>query len=252
MPGRVYGGQAIAQALAAAVAGIGDDKIAHSLHAYFLRAGDNTRPIIYRVTRDFEGGSFANRRVVALQNGVPILNLAASFQRPEAGLSYATAMPDLPGPDEAVPMNVLIKQSGAAVPAPIRALLDALDMRGGRPHRLDAGTMPTQHAWFRLDAGLDPSLARVALAHASDFGLVSTAILPHDVSWFTPELQVASLDHAMWFHQDPPLGEWLLYAMDSPWSGHGRGFTRGSVYDRSGRLIGSMAQEGLMRYRPKR
>jgi acyl-CoA thioesterase-2 len=251
MPGRVYGGQAVAQALAAAVAGIEDDKIVHSLHAYFLRAGDNTRPIIFRVSRDFEGGSFANRRVVALQNGKAILNLAASFQRHEEGLSYAAPMPDLPGPEEAVPMNALIGEHGVKFPAHIVEVLQALDIRAGRPHPLEPARKPSQHAWFRLDAALDPSLARVALAFASDFALVSTAILPHRISFFAPEVQGASLDHAIWFHQDPPLGEWLLYAMESPWSGQGRGFTQGSVYDRSGRLIGSMTQEGLMRYRPR-
>lgn len=252
VPGRVFGGQVIAQALASAVAGIGDDKVAHSLHAYFLRAGDNTRPIIYRVIRDFDGGSFANRRVVALQDGKPILNLAASFQRYEEGLAYAAPMPDLPGPDEAVPMRELLTHRGAAIPPPIASRLDALDMRGGLPHDAKPGTMPSQHAWFRLDPALDASLARVALAYASDFGLVSTAILPHGMPWFSPEIQGTSLDHAIWFHEAPPLGEWLLYAMESPWSGHARGYTRGSVYNQSGRLIASMTQEGLMRYRPKR
>jgi len=250
LPGRVFGGQVVAQALAAATLGIGGEKVAHSLHAYFLRAGDNARPIIYRVLRDFDGGSFANRRVVALQDGKPILNLAASFQRREEGLSYAAPMPDVPGPEEAVPMDQLLARPGQNVPGPIAARLAAFEVCAGQRHAGSPDSLPAQHAWFRLSATLDPEQARTALAYASDFGLVSTAILPHGIAWFTPEIQGASLDHTIWFHEDPPLGAWLLYAMDSPWSGHARGFSRGSVYDRSGRLIASMAQEGLMRHRP--
>lgn len=251
-PGRVFGGQVIAQALAAAICGIDGDRVAHSLHAYFLRAGDNTKPIIYRVIRDFDGGTFANRRVVALQDGKPILNLAASFQRREDGLAHSASIPDVPGPDQAVPMSELLRQHGAKVPQSIASRLAAFDIRAGTPDPDGSGPlgMPSQHSWFRLDEALGAELARIALAYVSDFGLVSTAILPHGIQWFTPEIQGASLDHAIWFHEDPPLGEWLLYAMDSPWSGHARGFTRGSVYDRSGRLIASMAQEGLMRHRP--
>lgn len=252
-PGRVFGGQVIAQALNAAVAGTGPDRVAHSLHAYFLRAGDNTRPIIYRVIRDFDGGTFANRRVVALQDGKPILNLAASFQRREEGLTHGARMLEVPGPDAAMPMATLLQRRGARIPDSIASRLAAFNIRAGLPDpRGEARLgMPNQHSWFRLDAALDPALARVALAYVSDFGLVSTAILPHGIEWFAPEIQGASLDHAMWFHDDPPLGEWLLYAMESPWSGHARGFTRGSVYDRSGRMIASIAQEGLMRHRPK-
>lgn len=252
-PGRVFGGQVIAQALAAAIASIGADRVAHSLHAYFLRAGNNTRPIIYRVIRDFDGSTFANRRVVALQDGKPILNLAASFQRREEGLTHAARLPDVPGPEQAMPMSELLRQKGAQVPATIASHLAAFDIRAGKPDRDGTGPlgMPSQHSWFRIDASLGTELARIALAYVSDFGLVSAAILPHGIQWFSPEIQGASLDHAIWFHEDPPLDEWLLYAMDSPWSGHARGFSRGSVYDRSGRLIASMAQEGLMRHRPQ-
>jgi acyl-CoA thioesterase-2 len=253
VPGRVFGGQVIAQALASASASIGEERVAHSLHAYFLRAGDNTRPIIYRVIRDFDGGTFANRRVVALQDGKPILNLAASFQRREEGLSHSGAIPDVPGPDHAMPMAEILRARGALIPEPIAAQLAAFGIRVGKPDPEGKRTLgiPAQHSWFCIGAELGPELARVALAYVSDFGLVSTAILPHGIDWFAPEIQGASLDHAIWFHEEPPLGQWLLYAMDSPWSGHARGFTRGSVYDTSGRLIASMAQEGLMRHRPR-
>jgi acyl-CoA thioesterase-2 len=252
-PGRVYGGQVIAQALAAATASIGDERAAHSLHGYFLRAGDNTKPIIYRVLRDFDGGTFANRRVVAVQDGKPILNLAASFQRPEAGLAHCAPMLQSPGPEEAIPMASLLKQLGIRIPDSIADRFSAFLVRAGRPdpQGIAPASIPAQHSWFQLDPKLGAELSRVALAYVSDFGLISTAILPHGMHWFSPEIQGASLDHAIWFHEDPPLGEWLLYAMESPWSGHARGFARGAVYDRAGRLIASMSQEGLMRHRPK-
>jgi acyl-CoA thioesterase II len=249
--GRVFGGQVIAQALASAIGSVAASSPAHSLHAYFLRAGDYARPIIYRVTRDFDGGTFANRRVVALQDGKPILNLAASFQRREEGLSHTRPMPEVPGPEEAQPVARFMKEHGASVTAPMAAMFSAFDLRAGLrdPDGKSALGLPNQFSWFRLDPDLGPDLARVALAFSSDFGLVSTGMLPHRLEWFSPEVQAVSLDHAIWFHEDPPLGEWLLYAMDSPWSGHARGFNRGSVYDRSGRLIASMTQEGLMRLR---
>jgi len=247
VPGRVFGGQVIAQSLAAATASIGADQVAHSLHAYFLRAGDNTRPIIYRVLRDFDGRSFANRRVVALQDGKPILNLAASFQRPETGLSHGSSAPSVPGPEQAIPLTNLIQREGVRLPKPIANRLATFDIRAVMPD--GAGAIHSQQSWFRLGAEIRPELARISLAYVSDFGLVTTAMLPHGLEWFSPNIQGASLDHAIWFHEEPPLGEWLLYAMDSPWSGHARGFARGSVYDRSGRLIASVAQEGLMRQR---
>ncbi|MEW9856757.1 acyl-CoA thioesterase [Novosphingobium sp. M1R2S20] len=253
MSGRVFGGQVIAQALASALGSVGPERVVHSLHAYFLRAGDNERPIIYRVIRDFDGNSFANRRVVALQDGKPILNLAASFHRQEPGLTHMARMPEVPDPEHATPMARVLIERGARIPAAMAGLLSAFDMRVGPPDTQGDGPrgMPNQHSWFRLAPSLGPDLARITLAYASDFALVTTALLPHGVQWFSPAIQGASLDHAVWFHEDPPLDEWLLYAMESPWSGQARGFSRGSVYDRSGRLIASMAQEGLMRHRPE-
>jgi acyl-CoA thioesterase-2 len=252
--GRVFGGQVIAQALAAATGSVAPESAAHSLHAYFLRPGDYARPIIYRVIRDFDGGTFANRRVVAMQDGKPILNLAASFQRREEGLSHTKRMPEVAGPEHAIPVARIMADLGAKVSKPILAMLTAFDVRAAHrdPSCDGALGMPSQASWFRLEPTLDPALARVALAFSSDFGLVSTGMLPHGLEWFAPDVQAASLDHAIWFHEDPPLGEWLLYAMDSPWSGHARGFNRGSVYDQSGRLIASMTQEGLMRQRAPR
>lgn len=252
-PGRVFGGQVIAQALAAAAQGVRENLQAHSLHAYFLRAGDTMRPIIYRVLRDFDGGSFTNRRVVAMQGGLPILNLAASFQRIEDGFSHAATMPEVLAPEQCPEMTSALKASGAPLPAALQERLAALDIRPGPPSLAgkDGDGLPTQYLWFRLSRPMrgDPSLRRIVLAYASDFALVTTAVLPHPVTFFSPQLQAASLDHAIWFHQDPPVEDWLLYAMDSPWAGHARGFARGMIFDRSGTLVASVAQEGLCRLR---
>ncbi|PNU06300.1 acyl-CoA thioesterase [Novosphingobium guangzhouense] len=254
-PGRVFGGQVVAQALAAAARGLQDsevDRQAHSLHAYFLRAGDTTRPIIYRVLRDFDGGSFANRRVVAMQGGKPILNLAASFHRQESGFAHAAAVPQVPSPEQCPSLVDALAAAGQKFPQAMLERLAAFDVRPGPP-ATQAGDTPRQFLWFRLAAPMeaDNVLKRVVLAYASDFALVSTAVLPHAKTFFTPDLQVASLDHAVWFHSTPPVEDWLLYTMDSPWAGHARGFARGAIYDRAGTLVASVAQEGLCRSVPK-
>lgn len=256
-PGRVFGGQVVAQALAAAARSISEpasaDKQAHSLHAYFLRAGDTTRPIIYRVLRDFDGGSFANRRVVAMQGGVPILNLAASFHRQEQGFAHAAAMPDVPPPEACPDMASALAASGQPMPPAMLERIAAFEIRPGlpSPEGLDGSGTPGQFLWFRLVRPMeaDDALRRAVLAYASDFALVTTAMLPHPIPFFSPKLQVASLDHAVWFHATPPVDKWLLYTMDSPWSGHARGFARGAMFDGTGKLVASVAQEGLCRLR---
>lgn len=252
-PGRVFGGQVVAQALAAAARSMTEDKQAHSLHAYFLRAGDTTRPIIYRVQRDFDGGSFANRRVVAVQGGVPILNLAASFQRPEEGLDHSVRAPEAAPPEACPDLASALAASGQPMPQPILDRLAAFDVRLAPPppqHWAGSGGA-SQFLWFRLSRPMpaDPVMQRVVLAYASDFALLTTAVLPHSIPFFSQRLQVASLDHALWFHATPPVDDWLLYTMDSPWADGGRGFGRGIIFDRAGRLIASVAQEGLCRLR---
>ncbi|MFT4054803.1 MAG: thioesterase family protein [Novosphingobium sp.] len=245
-PGRVFGGLVVAQALAAAARDLaGSDRQAHSLHAYFLRAGDTTRPIIYRVLRDFDGGSFANRRVVAMQGGKPILNLAASFHRPEEGLSHAVAMPPVPAPEQCPDFREALAAAGQRLPPFLIDRLASFDIRPCPPVR--GGDLPQRHQWFRLAHPLDtdPVMQRVILAYASDFALVSTALMPHGLGFFSPGVSGASLDHAIWFHQTPPIDDWLLYTMDSPWSGHARGFARGAIYTRAG-LVGAW-REGLLR-----
>ena len=254
--GRVFGGQVIAQALQAAQRSTGSDKVAHSLHAYFMRPGSEDHPIIYRVVRDFEGRSFATRRVIALQRGAPILNLAASFQLPEEGLAHQAAMPDVPPPEALRPDREVRAEMAAEVPERFRRHL-------ARPRPIELRSVhqrsfvnpppaePAQAIWFRAAApiGGDPALHRAVLAYASDMGLLGTAMMPHGVSWMHPGMQTASLDHALWLHEAFRADDWLLYHTDSPWAGHARGFNRGSIFTRDGRLVASVAQEGLIRKR---
>ena len=246
-PGRVYGGQVVAQALAAAARDIAPDRQAHSLHAYFLRAGDSGRPIVYRVLPDFDGNSFSNRRVVAMQGGKPILNLAASFHRPEEGLAHAVPMPDVPAPEQCPDFKTALAAAGQKLPAFLLERLAAFDIRPCPP--APQGDLPQRNQWFRLAApmGDDAVMQRVVLAYASDFALISTALMPHGMGFFSPGVSGASLDHTIWFHQTPPIDDWLLYSMDSPWSSHARGFARGAIYSRDGTLVASVAQEGLLR-----
>ena len=254
--GRVFGGQVIAQALQAAQRSTDAPKVAHSLHAYFMRPGDEDHPIIYRVVRDFEGRSFATRRVIAMQRGKPILNMACSFQTPEDGLAHQDAMPDVPGPEELTPERELRQAMADRLPDKFRRVLLRPRPIEIRPvHARDwidpeAGD-PVQHIWFRLCApiGDDPATHRAVLAYASDMGLLGTGMIPHGVSWLNRDMQVASLDHALWLHEPFRADEWLLYTMHSPWSGHARSFNRGSVFTRDGRLVASATQEGLMRRR---
>ena len=260
--GRVFGGQVIAQGLQAAQLTVADGKQAHSLHAYFLRGGEEGVDIDYRIERDFDGRSFANRRVVASQKGRPILNLTASFQRPEDGVSHQDgAMPDTVPPEELTSDRELRLQYAEQnnVPEKVRAIMlrprpieirtpDQLHWMDSRPRE------PRAHSWFRTVAPLppiedDPALHRAVIAYASDYTLLGTSVLPHGLSWARGEVTSASLDHALWFHRQARADEWLLYVTDSPWSGSGRGFNRGRIFDRAGNLVASVAQEGMIRQR---
>lgn len=254
--GRVFGGQVIAQALQAAQCSTDSPKTAHSLHAYFMRPGNEDFPIIFRVVRDFEGRSFATRRVIALQQGKPILNMAASFQTPEEGMHHQDAMPDVPPPE------VLKSESELQ-----RAVIDDIpekfhrQMLRGRPIEIrpveprdwltPRKQPPIQNCWFRLAnrIGDDLAMHRAILAYASDMSLLGTSLLPHGTNWMTQSVQTASLDHALWFHEPLRADEWLLYSCDSPWAGHARGFNRGRIFTAGGKLVASAAQEGLIRVR---
>jgi acyl-CoA thioesterase-2 len=267
--GRVFGGQVIAQALQAAQATAPEGLEAHSLHAYFLRGGAEGIDISYRTARDFDGRSFANRRVVASQleeDGTtrPILNLTASFQRPEEGLSHDdTEMPDVAPPEELQSdmdlRREIAERAGERMGEAQRAIFlrpRPIDMRTAGPlHWMNREpSEPKAHSWFRAVAPLpdDPALHRAVIAYASDFTLLGTSALPHGLSWMRGELVGASLDHAIWFHRPARADEWLLYATDAPWSGNGRGFNRGRIFNRAGELVASVAQEGMMRKRVKK
>ncbi|MFN3516142.1 MAG: acyl-CoA thioesterase [Novosphingobium sp.] len=253
--GRVFGGEVIAQALNAAQATVPENRPAHSLHAYFLRGGSEGTPSDYRVERDFDGGSFSNRRVVASQEGRPILNLTASFQRHEEGLHHIDAeMPDVPPPEELEPEAMVRRRyAEQARPEARHHFLSPrpVEMRAveGRHWMNPQPAAPRSHSWFRTVAPLpdDPRIHRAVLAYASDMSLLGTCALPHGLSWARGEVISASLDHVVWFHEPFRADDWLLYATDSPWSGGGRGFNRGRVFTREGRLVASVAQEGMIR-----
>ncbi|UUL83555.1 acyl-CoA thioesterase [Sphingomonas qomolangmaensis] len=254
--GRVFGGQVIGQALQAAQRSVEAPKVAHSLHAYFMRPGNEDHPIIYRVVRDFDGRSFANRRIIAMQRGAPILNMIASFHLPEEGLHHQDAMPDVPDPDTLRSDSELREEIREQVPEKLRRFFlrsRPIEIRPTNPRNWFAPepSAPQQHSWFRVAAPLpdDPALHRAMLAYASDMSLLGTCMLPHGVNWMSGRLQTASLDHAVWLHEPFRFDEWLLYTTDSPWAGHARGFNRGRIFTRDGRLVASCAQEGLIRLR---
>jgi acyl-CoA thioesterase-2 len=250
---RVFGGQVLCQAVLAASRTV-DNRMIHSLHGYFLRAGDHMAPIVYDVDRSRDGGSYSARRVVAIQHGQPIFTLSASFHTEEKGLEHQFPAPDVPGPDHIESSEPISPEELAQVPPILRRWFDRFGPFEFRPVRLDdpfnsKPKPPFREVWFRMDsgAGEDQMLHRALLAYVSDFHLVGTATLPHGISWLQGGLMMASIDHAMWFHRDCRVDDWLLYACDSPSSSGGRGLARGMIYDQDGRLVASTAQEGVMR-----
>jgi acyl-CoA thioesterase II len=252
---RVFGGQVIGQALVAAIRTV-EGRNAHSLHAYFLRAGDPTVPIIYNVDRLRDGGSFSTRRVVAIQHGQPIFSMAASFHRFEEGLAHQMAMPDVPPPEDLPSEAELKAKLIDRVPAPVKAYWQAERPIEIRPVDLSRYFSrdkqgPSQLVWIKAtgELGDDLALHQCVLAYASDFTLLDTALIAHGRFVFDPNLMLASLDHALWFHEPFRADEWLLYAQDSPSSSAARAFCRGTLFTRDGRLVASTAQEGLVRER---
>jgi acyl-CoA thioesterase-2 len=252
---RVFGGQVLAQAVLAARATV-EERMIHSLHAYFLRSGDPEAPIVYDVDRSRDGRSFTSRRVVAIQHGRPIFTLAASFQLPQRGLEHQFDMPDVPGPDQ-VPSQTPVEPAQLEhIPQKLRRWFNRFGPFEFRPvEPLDpmapVPRPPYRQLWFRLRGEVphDQGLHRALLAYASDFHLVGTATLPHGLSFLDGRLILASLDHAMWFHRDVKVTDWLLYACDSPSTSGSRGLARGLIYDRHGGLVASTAQEGMVRMR---
>ncbi|HUS68219.1 MAG TPA: acyl-CoA thioesterase II [Kofleriaceae bacterium] len=255
--GTVFGGQVLGQALSAAVQTVPAERHVHSLHAYFLRPGDVRRPIVYDVDRIRDGSSFTTRRVVAIQNGHAIFNLAASFQIEEPGLEHADAMPEAPPPDALANEQELAVALGDKLPALVRERAIAERPFEMRPVDPEADLIrppqrpPHRMVWLRTAGRLpdQPALHRYLLAYASDHYFVTTALLPHGVTWLTPGMQIASLDHVMWFHRAFRVDEWLLHVIDSPAAHGARGLVRGRVFTQDGKLVASTAQEGLLRRR---
>jgi len=256
---RVFGGQVIGQALTAAQRTVSTDRHVHSLHCYFMLPGDPAVPIIYDVDRIRDGGSFTTRRVVAIQHGRAIFSLEASFQVEEEGLDHQIPMPsDVPQPETLRSQRQLIDEFGDRVPENIRRFWARERPLDVRPVHVAHYTTrdklpPRQDVWLRTTGPVpaDRALQAAILAYLSDMTLLDTATFAHGRSGFDPDVQMASLDHAMWFHRLNPLDDWLLYTQDSPSARGARGFSRGFLYARDGTLIASVAQEGLMRLRTK-
>ncbi len=250
----VFGGQVLGQALSAAQATLEVPRAAHSLHAYFLRAGDVDHPIVYDVDRTRDGGTFSVRRVTAIQHGKVIFFCAASFQDAESGATHQMSMPQVPRPEDIDPAPTVPPDVLATLPTKIQRWLS----RGGpfefrhvypRDELAPPKRPPFQQVWFRLvdRVGDAPELHRSLLAYASDFHLLGTATFPHGISYYQPNVQMASLDHALWFHRPFRADDWLLYSIDSPSAQDARGLARGQIYDRDGHLVASTSQEGLIR-----
>ncbi len=252
---RVFGGQVIAQALVAACRTM-DDRPPHSLHAYFLLAGDPKVPIVYEVDRIRDGKSFSTRRVIAIQHGHPIFTLAASFHADEEGLEHQAKMPDVPTPDQ-LPSEAEVKQTYMQMmPDPVRRYYERerpIELRPVEYERYLGKKFDDArfNVWIRATGRLpdDSSIHRCVLAYASDMTLLDSALVPHGRSVFNPDIMAASLDHALWIHRPFRADEWLLYAQDSPNAGGGRGFSRGLIFTEAGKLVASVAQEGLVRIR---
>jgi acyl-CoA thioesterase-2 len=255
----VFGGQVLGQALSAASQTVAGDRSAHSLHAYFLRPGDATHPIVYQVDPIRDGGSFTTRRVVAIQHGKAIFSMAASFQAPEEGADHQAEAPlEVPGPDGLVSEMNLARAVADRIPEPLRTKFvcdKPIEIRPVNPiNPFDPKPRaPLKYQWLRAAGELpdDPAVHKYLLAYASDFGFVGTSMQPHALSFWDPQMQIASIDHAMWFHRDFRMDQWLLHAMDSPSASHARGLNRGSIFTESGVLVASVAQEGLIRRRQR-
>ena len=251
---KVFGGQVIGQGLSAASQTV-ENRQPHSLHAYFLRPGDASHPIDYEVEVIRDGGSFSMRRVVASQFGKQILNMSISFHQDEAGFEHQYVMPSVPGPEHFESELDLYRAHASEIPDKIRDLfiadrpIECRVVENQNPFRPRHG-MAKRHMWIKSVAPLPDNqlIHQSMLAYTSDYGFLETALMPHGVSIGNRYLNIASLDHAIWFHRPFKLDDWLLYVADSPFAGGARGFVRGQIFNQSGELVASTVQEGLIRY----
>jgi acyl-CoA thioesterase II len=254
---RVFGGQVAGQALVAAGRTVPDDRPVNSLHAYFLRPGDPSVPLVYTVDRVRDGRSFSTRRVTAIQHGKPIFAMSASFHHAEPGLEHAMSMPEVP-PPESVRPSVERLEEAIGVPLPATYRDSPIDLRSVGPLSIEAAREPTLRTsknlvWLRVAGELpdDPLLHVCLMTYASDITLLDTVLIKHGVTWHDGRTVGASLDHAMWFHRPFRADQWLLYAQESPIAYGARGLARGEVYTASGDLVVSVVQEGLIRVTPQ-
>ncbi|KXF79922.1 acyl-CoA thioesterase II [Enterovibrio coralii] len=255
---QVYGGQVIGQALSAAKGTVDGDRFVHSFHSYFLRPGDPERPIVYDVENLRDGASFSTRRVKAVQYGQPIFYLTASYHKSEPGFEHQSAMPDVAGPEGLMSEKQLVDAIAQHLP---KKLLETFG--GERPIEVrpvniinplqPQKTEAKQYLWIRANGKMSDDLRvhQYLLAYASDWGFLTTALQPHGVTVMTPKLKVATIDHAMWFHREFRMDEWLLFAIDSPSASGSRGLVRGEIFNQRGELVASAVQEGLMRQSKK-
>lgn len=254
--GRIFGGQVLAQSLVAARRTVEENRPAHSLHGYFILAGDLSVPVVYFVDRLRDGGSYTTRRVTAIQHGRAIFNMSASFHAPEEGVSHQVPMPDVPPPESLRPELERIRERAGEIDEPLRSILTQDRPLDFRPVEVDdpfapGPVEPRRHVWVRARGPMDDRNLhhQAILAYASDYSLLDVALQPHGLTFRDPNVMVASLDHAIWFHRPFRMDEWLLYALDGPSTGGGRGFARGTFFTRDGTLVASVAQEGVVRIR---
>ncbi|NML95637.1 acyl-CoA thioesterase domain-containing protein [Novosphingobium olei] len=256
---RLFGGQVIGQALMAAQTTVPEGRLVHSIHAYFLLAGDGRDPVEYEVGRDRDGGAFSFRSVDAMQDGQVILRLAASYQRKEVSVSHQVAMPAAPDPETLVDhiiaalpfLDEMVPELASRWPSQ----RSAIEFRPTDPHRSFSAepAEPVQSYWFRAVAPVPDHqpLQRALLAYASDKMLLATTMLPHGIHWSRPGIRSASIDHTLWIHGDVDMGQWMLYHQTSDWTGGGRGLIHGKIFTRDGRLVATAMQEAVLRISPE-
>jgi len=255
--GRVFGGQVLGQSLHAAYQTAPEDRFAHSMHAYFILGGDIHEPIRYEVDTIRDGGSFTTRRVVAWQKGRAIFNMSASFQLRQPGFNHQVSAPNVLPPEVLLPDIEQYKPLKETLPALYKRLTimhpNAIEFRPVESLEMMQRAEPYRHVWIKTKekTEVDLPMQHQMLAYASDYNLLTTAARPHLEKVLTQPVSFASLDHAMWFHRDFSMDEWLLYAIDSPSASNSRGFSRGSLFNQSGKLVASVVQEGLMRQMKK-
>lgn len=251
---QVFGGQVVGQAIYAAKQTVPTDRVVHSFHSYFLRPGDSSKPIIYDVETLRDGNSFSARRVSAIQNGKPIFYMTASFQSQEEGFEHQNTMPDVPPPEGLMSETDIARKFAHLIPEKVRDKFighQPIEMRPVKFHNPLQGSTaePNRYVWLKANGEMPDDLRvhQYLLGYASDFNFLPTALQPHGIGFLEPGVQIATIDHSMWFHRPFRLDDWLLYAVESTSASGARGFVRGQIYNREGVLVASTVQEGVIR-----